>query len=73
MISLVRLEPLQVIPVSVVDPNCKPIIEEGFAGAVVLVVALLSDVRMGVAVQDGDGHVVGDRHGYFKIVIEESC
>ena len=52
------MEPLQVIIVSVVDTYSCPVVKVRVAGAVVLVVALLMDVRVRVAVQDGHGHFV---------------
>ena len=56
--SLPRLESLQVVVVSVVDTNSCPVVKVRLAGAVVLIVAFLMDVRVRVAVQDGHGHVV---------------
>ena len=58
MISSVRLEPLEVILLSVVDAEGVPVHEEVLARAVLLVHAVLVDVRVRVAVQDRHGHVV---------------
>ena len=59
MESSVRLKPLQVVSVCVVKSDPQAVVEECLARAVVGIVALLIDVRMSVAVQDGEGHVVG--------------
>jgi hypothetical protein len=49
METLFRLEPLEVVVVGVVEAKGKSIVEVGVAGAVVLVVASLTDVGVRVA------------------------
>lgn len=63
VVLVARLEPLEVVDVSFVQAESKPVIEEGVTGAVITVDAALVNMRVNVTVQDGDSHRIVDVAG----------
>ena len=55
---VIRLEPLQVIKLGIVESKSIAIVEEGVTGAVVCVLTMLVHMGVGIAVQDGNSHRV---------------
>jgi len=57
----IRLKSFEVVEVRVVQAEAVSEGEEVFAWAVILVVVMPIDVGVGVAIENGDGHVVDRR------------